>query len=112
MTWRLSDGASGSFSGKVPFEVTLWTEVDVESLGGNEYTLRVETMRMPADYEFGVGQQYTLYIATGLAYGSTIIYASQQTSVAQPNSRGRSQPLDYSTNDWDDYRHPAKQRPC
>jgi hypothetical protein len=36
-----------------------WTEVDVESLDGNKYTLRLETMRMTADYEFGVGQQYT-----------------------------------------------------
>jgi hypothetical protein len=79
-----------------------WAEIDVESMDGDQFTLRLETVRMPIQYEFGVGQQYTLYIETGLAHGATIVCAIQRTSSVMPNSRGSSQPLDYPTNTWKD----------
>lgn len=79
-----------------------WTVIDVESMDGTLYTLRLETMHMLMNYEFGVGQKYTLYIQTGSSYGATIAYAIQQTTSSTPNYRGESQPIDYPNQDWEE----------
>jgi hypothetical protein len=82
-----------------------WTVVEVESADGTGYTLRLETMRMTWDYEFGVGQKYTLYIVTGLYYGASIVYAIQRSEATTPNSRGVPHEMDYSNSDFDYQRH-------
>lgn len=82
-----------------------WAEVDVESMDGNRYTLRVETMRMIMNYEFGIGQRYTLHITTGSCYGAVIVYAIQRSSVLTPNSRGVPQALDYPEPDMDNLKY-------
>lgn len=74
-----------------------WVEVDVESMTGDQYTLRVETMRMIMNYEFGVGQKYTLYIRTGTYYGANIVYAIERSSSSKPNSIGVAHAMEYST---------------
>ncbi len=74
-----------------------WVEVDVESMTGDQYTLRVETMRMLMNYEFGVGQKYTLYIRTGTYYGANIVYAIERSSSSKPNSIGVAHAMEYST---------------
>ena len=79
----------------------VWETVDVESMTGEQYTVRLETMRMRMGYEFGVGQRYTLYISVGSAYGAEIICAVQRSTLKQYTSRGIAQPLSYSNEDWD-----------
>jgi hypothetical protein len=79
-----------------------WVEVDAESMAGDLYSLRVETMNMLMDYEFGVGQRYTLYIGTGSYYGASINYAVQQTSSTKPNSIGIPYTMDYPNLDFED----------
>ena len=78
-----------------------WVTVDVESMTGDRYTFRVESMQMLMDYEFGVGQEYTLYISTGQSYGPIIYYAIQRSASEQFNSRGAAQILDYPIMDGD-----------
>ncbi|HEX3028618.1 MAG TPA: InlB B-repeat-containing protein [Clostridia bacterium] len=79
-----------------------WTVIDVESMEGTLYTLRLETSHMLMNYEFGVGQQYTLYIETGSTYGATITYAIQKTTLSTFNYRGAPQPIDYPKPDWEE----------
>lgn len=75
-----------------------WVVVDLESMTGQQYSLILDTWEYPTAYEFGVGQQYTVYIRRYPRRG--IIYAVQQSESAQPNSRGKVQPIDYPADDW------------
>ena len=72
-----------------------WIMVLAESMAGETYTLRVENMQMIMDYEFGVGQKYTLYIDTGSYYGQRIYFAVQLSEEDAFNRRGEYQPIAY-----------------
>lgn len=76
-----------------------WVVVDVESMTGKKYSLCLDTWEYPNAYEFGVGQQYTLFIR--LNFNGGIIYAVQQSESEQFNSRGEVQPIDYPIVDWE-----------
>ncbi|GHV41850.1 hypothetical protein FACS189490_09570 [Clostridia bacterium] len=71
-------------------------------LTGKEYRLSLDTWAFPKTYEFGVGQQYTLFISRKYISGVSggIMYAVQQTESEQFNSRGF-QSLDYFTYGYD-----------
>ena len=81
-----------------------WVIVDLESMSGQQYLISLDTWAFPNAYEFGVGQQYTLYI--GLDYTSGvrggIMYAVQQSESEEFNVRGEQHPLDYPTGAWYD----------
>ena len=74
-----------------------WVIIDVESMTGEKYSLSLDTWEYPNAYEFGVGQQYTLFIQ--LNFHGGIVYAVQRSESAQFNSRGEVQPIDYPIND-------------
>lgn len=82
-----------------------WVVIDLESMTGQQYSISLDTWAFPNAYEFGVGQQYTMYI--GLDYTSGvrggIMYAVQQSESEEFNSRGEQHPLDYPTEAWYDH---------
>ncbi|MDR1559870.1 MAG: hypothetical protein LBS84_09290 [Clostridiales bacterium] len=80
-----------------------WHVVMVESiLTGEEYRLTLDTWAFSDTYEFGIGQEYTLFISRKYVSGVSggIMYAVQKTESAQFNSCGF-QSLDYFTHDYD-----------
>ncbi len=82
-----------------------WVVVEVESMTGEKFSISLDTWAFPNTYEFGVGQQYTLFI--GLKYTSGvsggIMYAVQKSESEQFNLRGEQHPLDYPTEAWYDH---------
>jgi len=79
-----------------------WVVVDIESMNGQQYSITLDTWAFPDAYEFGVGQQYTLYIGLNYTSGVSrgIMYAVQQSESAQLNSRGEVYPIDHPNDDW------------
>jgi uncharacterized repeat protein (TIGR02543 family) len=77
-----------------------WVVVDLESMDGQQYSLSLDTWEFPKGYEFGVGQQYTVFVRRYPRMG--IVYAVQRSESARFQSRGTVQPIDYPTDDWRD----------
>lgn len=74
-----------------------WKNIDVKSVvTGERYLLSVDIMS-PYVYEFGVGQEYTLFIST--LWDGRIVNAVQRSESSQLNSRGEIASLEYPTLD-------------
>lgn len=86
------------WQGKSYLHGETWVIVDVESTAGRQYSFVLDTWKYPVAYEFGVGQQYSIFIRW--AYSVEIIYAVQLSESNQFHSRGEMQPIDYPTDDW------------
>ena len=84
-----------------------WEAVDVESMSGQAYSLRMDTTWRSA-YEFGVGQSYTLYILANSYQEPEIVYAVQRSASSGCMSRGGPQPLEYPSLD----RHDSAPQPA
>lgn len=67
--------------------------VDVVSMYGERFSLNIDTLVFTDTYEFGVGQQYTLFI--DLQFYPEIVYAVQRSKSEHFNMRGEMQPIDY-----------------
>ena len=79
-----------------------WVIVDLVSMTGLQFSLSLDTWEYPDTYEFGVGQQYTIYIQRYPRSG--IVYAVQKSESTQLNSRGEVQLIDYPTDNFEDRR--------
>lgn len=74
-----------------------WQSIEVESMSNKQGSLFIYTM-YPYVYQFGVGQSYTVYVCR--QYPGKILYAVQCSESTKSNSRGETQPLEYSNEDW------------
>ena len=75
--------------------------VEVESISGRRFLLSLDTWaRFHDPYEFGIGQQHTLFL--DLQHSQGIIYAVQLTESMDFNSRGQEQEADMLSLDFID----------
>lgn len=77
----------------------VWEMIEVETADGQQFFFSVDTMRQFV-YEFGVGQQYTVFI--WLPQNIQVIHAVQRTEASGLNSRGKRFPLEYHDSNWKD----------
>jgi len=74
--------------------------VEVESMSGRQFLLNLDTWRYYEPYEFGIGQQYTLFLDLKFGYG--IVYAIQNSESVDFNYRGQEQSIDTLSLDFID----------